>query len=547
MPMSMPILNESPLKVGGTVLAIYAPFGTDEVLSTFPEKATLSVETHPLVAAMKGVAAAGTQVVALVDRFDDDTWLVEVPAGAPEAIRFTPRWKQDMASHRTLTGFLLEVHRKAPGAAMVLALEGHGAGYLPELDRRLLTWKNTTEDGRFEWHFSDQDSAPVKSSGDPVLPMGYPGLPMGYPGLPVNHSFMSTWALGKALSNAVKQGCPRPSVIHFNNCFNMSVEVLHTVAPYADYAAGYNNYNFFTSGAAYPAVFQKLQAQGSASAQDLAQWFSDENHAGLAAKGHHPTVGGVVHLARMEGIATGIDSLSDALLDAMRSASLADRPAVLDMIQKAIEMAQQYDSEPGWQLETPDQLTDICSFAAALGSVASSFPAVQSAAWTLVKLLDGIKRYGDRDTPWLDDTGTITWDFTEKTLAMNIFLPDPVRTGQWDWRSTYYVDVNPDPSKPLVQPGVIEFLKATNWVEFLVEYHKEVKFKSFHVGSIPQLPPFNGKYDGGSKPPTTGGTPPAGGGGTTVPRQPRFRWPLGRIGIRLSVLLSTDKPGDQPA
>ncbi len=53
---------------------------------------------------------------------------------------------------------------------------------------------------------------------------------------------------------------PRLAAIHFDNCFNMSVEVLHTVAPHADYATGYMNYNFFTAGAAYPKVFERLRA-----------------------------------------------------------------------------------------------------------------------------------------------------------------------------------------------------------------------------------------------------------------------------------------------
>lgn len=511
------------------LLAVYAPFGSDEVLSTFPDGSSLTVLAHPLVQALREVAATGVQVVALMDRVGDDTWLIEIPAGQPAALTCTTRWKLDMAQARTLSGFLVEAHRRAPKSQLVLALEGHGAGYLPEVDGRRLDWQSVTEGGKFEWHFSDRDAAPVDGGGSPVLPMGYPGLPMGYPGLPTNHRYLSTWGLGQALASAVQQGVPRPLVIHFDNCFNMSVEVLHTVAPYAEQATGYNNYNFFTSGASYPAVFQRLQAQGSASAAQLAQWFADENHALLAAKGGHPIVAGVVDLSRMEGIARGIDDLSDALLDALRNASPAARPGVVAMIQNAIVKAQQYDSEPGWELETPDQLTDIDSLAAALAASAGpSQPAIRAAAEVLVKLLDGIKRVGDVGVPWLDDSGSIVWDFSEKTLAMNIFLPDPQRTGQWDWRSTYYVDVNPDPSKPLVQPGVIEFLKATTWVDFLVEYHRDVPFKAFHLGAIPRLPAALEK----PRQPSGGGLSDGSRGSTLTPK-PKRPWPIGRIGLRL--------------
>ena len=527
----------------GLLLAVHAPFGTDETLSGFPDGLTLQVEQHPLVQSLLQVAGAGVHVVALIDRVGDDTWLLDIPGGQPAAMKLVSRWKQDMSSPRNLAGFLEEAHRRYPAAPLVLALEGHGAGYLPEIDRRQLTPSNVTEGGKFEWQYSDKEAAPI-------LPAGFPILPAGFPILPVNHMPMSTYGLGLALKLARDKGVPMASVIHFDNCFNMSVEVLHTVAPYADYATGYNNYNFFTSGASYPKVFQNLQAAGSATAGQLALWFADEQHAHLQALVGHPIVAGVVQLSRMEGISQGIDGLSDALLDAMRNAPAGDRPAVLDLIQKAIELAQQYDSEPGWDLETPDQLTDICSFADRLSQLAGHLPAVQARAADLVKLLGGIKRHGDKAVPWLDDSGRIVWDFTERTLAMNIFLPDPVRTGQWDWRSTYYVDVNPDPSKPLVQPGVIEFLKVTNWVEFLVEYHKEVPFKAFHVGSIPLLPPTRpqGGYTGGK-----GGTGGTGGTGsklgvrTVPPPAQRPRWPLGNLGQRMADWLKRSRGDGQPS
>ena len=105
------------------------------------------------------------------------------------------------------------------------------------------------------------------AAGSPLLPHGLaaaaagsPLLPLGSPLLPVNHMPLSTWGLGAALKAALDAGVPKLSVIHFDNCFNMSVEVLHTVAPYADYATGYPNYNFFTAGEPYPGVFEQAGA-----------------------------------------------------------------------------------------------------------------------------------------------------------------------------------------------------------------------------------------------------------------------------------------------
>lgn len=511
------------IQAGNVVLVVYAPFGTDEVLSDFPDGMTHDVEDHPLVAALRHAAASGVHVVSLIDRVDDNSWLTVIPAGRPTEARTVTRWKHDMNSERTLAGLLVHANELFPRAPMLLSIEGHGAGYLPDVNRTLLTWKNVTEGGKFEWHFGDKDCAPVNPDGSPVLPMGAPTLPMGAPTLPASSGYLSTHQLGQALALAQKEGAPRPAVIHFNNCFNMSIEVLDTVAPHADWAVGYCNYNFFTSGAAYPQVFQRLQAAGSATAQQLAQWFAEENHHALLARPRHPTVAGVVQLSRMEGIREGVDRLSDALIKAMQSASPPDRPQVVGLIRQAIFDAQQYDSQIGWELEAPDQLTDLCSLAAMLQKQAVGHPDIQAAAASLVKLLGGIKAYGDNDIPWLDETNQIRWDFRSSALAMNIFLPDPLRDGLWDWRSTYYLDVNPDTQ---VQRGVIEFLTNTTWVDFLVEYHKDVPFRAFHVGAIPPLPGFNPRAE---KPVD----PPKGDDGPDCRCTPRQPWPLGSIGRRL--------------
>ena len=286
---------------------------------------------------------------------------------------------------------------------------------------------------------------------------------------------------------------PRIPAIHFNNCFNMSVEVMHTIAPYAEFATGYCNYNFFTAGEAYPAVFQKLHQAGSATSEQLAQWFADANHAVLAAKQHHPTVAGVVRLSRMHDIVERIDDLSDALLSALRTASPATRPGVVAKIQQAIVSAQQYDTRVGFELDTPDELTDIDSLANRLQQYDFGPHGVKEAALALQQALAGIKRYGDNATPWMDPS--VRFDFSEPTLAMNIFLPDPMREGLWDWRSQYYLDVNPDPSKPLVQPNIIEFVKVTDWVDFIIEYHKDTRFKGLLAPAIPDFPAFRPHYD----------------------------------------------------
>ncbi|TXC66661.1 hypothetical protein FSC37_15120 [Piscinibacter aquaticus] len=197
----------------------------------------------------------------------------------------------------------------------MLALEGHGAGYLPEIDRRQLTLASMTDGDPkdFEWRLDASGGAPVLPGGSPLLPGGSPLLPGGSPLLPggspllpANHMPMSTWGLGAALRAAADAGVPRISVIHFDNCFNMSVEVLHTVAPYAEYATGYPNYNFFTAGEGYPGVFATLAQQG-ATARDLAQAFAKGNQKILEDKRNHPTIGCAIRLERMKDITERLD------------------------------------------------------------------------------------------------------------------------------------------------------------------------------------------------------------------------------------------------
>jgi len=78
----------------GIVLAVYAPFGTDAVLSQYPNTTQAGVKNQALVRALQQVAKQGVDVSALVDLYDDDSYLVEIPAGQPAAMQITSAWKQ---------------------------------------------------------------------------------------------------------------------------------------------------------------------------------------------------------------------------------------------------------------------------------------------------------------------------------------------------------------------------------------------------------------------------------------------------------------------
>jgi hypothetical protein len=522
----------------GVTLVVHAPFGTDAALSQYPDGQSRSLAQHPLLRSLLEVAEQGVNVVALVDRAGEETELVEIEGGRPASLRVTSRWKQDMGSPQTLTGLLTHAASRHPEAAMVLCLEGHGAGFLPDIDRTRLSARQVTRDGQVEWHITADGGAPalpqgspilpqgspilpqgspILPQGSPILPQGSPILPQGSPILPVNHLPMSTYGLGAALRGAREAGVPPLALIHFNNCFNMSVEVLHTVAPHALWAVGYPNYNFFTAGQAYPGVAAKLAASAAPmDVAELARAFALGNAEVLRAKGNHPTLGSAVQLSRLQGIVEALDDLADALLAALRGSEGAAREQVVSLIRAAIEEAQQFDTGNGgsFDLEAPDELTDLLSLAVAVGRRTWPGPKVAAAAQKLAARLKDIKVYGDDDEPWVDLS--VRWDFSSPDLAMNIFLPDPLRVGLWDWRSPFYLDVNPDPTQPRFQPGIIDFVQVTDWVDFIIEYHKGSEFKRLRSAAIPSFPVYRAEH---RRPPKGDDRPPC---------RPGHKWPQGR-------------------
>jgi hypothetical protein len=69
---------------------------------------------------------------------------------------------------------------------------------------------------------------------------------------------------------------------------------------------------------------------------------------------------------------------------------------------------------------------------------------------------------------------------------LSLFLPNPRRKDLWDWRSPYYLKVTEDE----VQPHIIEFLKSTAWVDFILKYHETTPFKGFRAAQLPAYPVF---------------------------------------------------------
>jgi hypothetical protein len=487
-------------------LLVYAPLG-DPVLSSYPNGRTTTLQDHPLFDNLKRVAQQGVNVVALIDRADAPSYLVEMPAHGEHSIR--SQWKQDMSSPIALREFLSYGFAAHEGEAFVLSLQGHGAGYLPTIDATKLSLKDLTVELPHVLDSSIPKDAPIRNDGvvvrpdgtqirpngtggsalydgggNPVLGMRDPTAPFGP--LPRSAYPISTYELGWALREALagcSSGPNKLSVVHLNNCFNFSVELLHTIWPHAEFAAGYCNYNFFSGGAAYPWVFEALAKAGTMSTQDLALQFAKTNQRYLDQdpEQRQPTIGSAIALRRMPAVAAALDKLSQTLIDAL--------PAHRAEIVAAIAEALQYDANGELTLEVPDANTDLRSFAQALSRRPLPDAAV-AAAKDLDKALADVFVYGTNGSPWMNADGSIKWQFDRpQELAMNVFLPDPALEGDWDWRSPYYL--TRQPGALAAQPHVIELLRATAWVPFLRKLHEGIRFKSLRRPFIPTFPQVN--------------------------------------------------------
>jgi hypothetical protein len=503
---------------GSIVFAVYAFLGTDALLSRFPRATPSAIDKHPLVEALKKVADTGVHVAALVDLFQDDTWLVEIPAGASHKISIVSAWKQAMAAPQALAGFLRRVHARFPQSSIVLSMEGHGGGFLPDLDPLRITAESTTQwsGGEVRW-VQDASGGRLEHVSGTVLTLDAPILPVASPVLPGAEQCMSTWSIGQALRSAIKSGVPRPAVINFANCFNASFELLHTVQDCAEHATAYANYDFYTAGETYPRVFGWLRDQGSASAAQLSSWFALANEELLAAKKNHPTVGAAVPLARMRGITKALEAFAKELTKALQTAT--DRAAVRDAIVAAAAAVQQYDTDQNMDLEVPDQFMDLASFARRISTQAVfAGKPVATSATTLLTSMAGLHQYGEYDRPYTRET--MIWDFRSTDLALNIFFPDPTLSGFWDWRSPYYLAGKADPVLPPAHRHQIGFLlerggASPPWVAFIIELHTGVPFKGMLPAKPLIFPTFNRRFKA-TLPHPDKTNPPGGNPGATA-------------------------------
>jgi hypothetical protein len=172
----------------------------------------------------------------------------------------------------------------------------------------------------------------------------------------------------------------------------------------------------------------------------------------------------------MNAVRNAITELAKELTAALKAPG---GNGVRTQIKAAVTAAQQFDTGAGYQLEVPDQMTDLVDLAFQLKAQFAS-GTIHDRASDVMTAVGQVWQYGDFDRPYLDETQI--WDFRNQRLGVSIFFPDPAIEGQWDWRSPYYMKNGLEPDKLPRQPRVIDFLADSSgrsaWVRFLIEYHK---------------------------------------------------------------------------
>lgn len=483
---------------GAYTFVVYAPFGSDESLSRYDGDGSLA--KHPLFKALTTVAQQGTNVCAYIDLVGGPTWYVQGAAFAPALVQM-PAGKQDMEQPQCLADLLQRARGAFPGTPLVLSLEGHGAGWLPHLDRSQLSLAAAMDGGELgtlHWRVTpDGGSAVGRADGHPILGKGSPLLPVGSPFVATNHRPLSTMGLRMALQMGL--GNVRLAVLHLNNCFNLSFELLSTIQPFAQYATSYANYNFFSAGQRYPDVLRPLPAQPSAAL--LARRFAEQNDAVLPSA-DHPTTGAAIVLSRLPATQQAFTTLARALVAALDAVATRPEPrrVLVAAIRTALANARHYDTWDDTRLDRHDELIDLPSFARVLETFTADGGAVARAAKVLGATFKALTllRYGVKGWPWhvphdgvvspfVGDPGVL-WNFEGQPYSLNLLCPDPDLENLWDWRSAFYLQTAPCAAQPVLCP----FMGSTGWREFIVKYHTppgaEVTEFVFRPARIPPYP-----------------------------------------------------------
>lgn len=457
----------TPKDIVPIVFAVYAPFGTDD---------RLSQQADPFISNLAATAVPGfVHIVALVDN-KNATRLIEITDGS---LQETCLSKRDMGDPQTLIDFMAYVQAAHPSTRVVLSLEGHGGGYIPDVDPSEIKptkWSTPTSDGDIPLQ-----ATPTAKGLEPPLPMGSPELS--------GQELMSTYDLYEALDHITLSGTNKIDLLVLNNCFNLSVEVLATVAPFAEYAVGYPNYNFFSKGVPYQEVFSGETE--NTPTLEFAQKFAVTNRAYLHSistpPNEHPTIGGVVTLTQMYTITAYIDVLARELITAVNQGFSENIALAIETSQKYDTTSCQEDMHPEFELGVPDAFTDLHDFAGKLMETFSGISAsgVYTAAQDLYNATRNIQVYSDGGLhPWVHQDLDYFWEFPSQ-LSLNIFLPIPNHHDFWDWRTLFYVGA---PNRHANGLNTIDFVRTNHWREFLVTFYAQDDFAGIMRPCVPPAP-----------------------------------------------------------
>lgn len=447
--------NELRSPAADTVATTRAPGNGVLVIAYFPADNDLAPYIPYVIERFRRGTAANPNVrVLLLADGDgqDDTRVVEIADD-----RVTPtdvvvnQWgvqELDTADPEVLAWFLTAARERYPAERTVAILMGHGIALTPDV-----SW------------------LPDAPDAEPTTPLpGIPPLPRGHdftPGDITSGSFMSTLALGRALSMATNDGADPFDLLFFDQCFQGNLDILYEVRGAAEVFVASPNYAWLVG------AYDKYLAQftPTATAEEMAHAIIHIYQRSL--NDFHPNA--IFWLTRddITTIANAVSDLGAALQRAVRNGEGVP-------IYGAATNGKYADTtQCGRQnltLGPPDELIGAGHFAQ---NLQSGFPAgdsagVHAAADALLTALARVQNTYRVGHPYLalDEI----WDYDDSiTLLAPLRRDTPAEVA---WRASIYNGAVAAPAQWSISPtqtvlvtSTFAFVEDGMWDEFIAEWY----------------------------------------------------------------------------
>ncbi len=388
----------------------------------------------------------------------------------------------DVTDGKTLGGFLLWAKSSYQAQIYTLSYIGHGVPVMPDIEIAAIT----------------EPERPASINLPPLPTRIGANADVTDHTLTISstdYSALSPNDLALALAIAAPVG-PRFAVIDVLMCFAGSVEALYPLAPYAEYLTASPNYAFFDPTMPGNAL---IGLNSNPTSLQMAQHIVNTYHNQLPST-DHPRILSVIAADQLAGFKTSWDTLSNAIYLSLLNPS--QRPATRTALYNAYIQSKKYDltyCEPSdWQLDAPDGLVDLRTFAHALSQTFSNLNS--QIANLAIQARNRIRNsYGDpmvvvyrvvdNDYPWFDPTpsqwmfdgpSALSIDDDAAGLSLYADLQGLPVTGatELSWHAHWYHDDATQPDNPNPLAFLADLSQRNGWDEVFQEYWRDIDLQT---------------------------------------------------------------------